>query len=81
MPHGSAFHVLVSAVQGPKDLGLARTRVANDKDRMSDMYQLFQLYHLQYKVVLRLKTKLLGREGGKEGEKLRGRKDLQLQLN
>ena len=73
MPQGPALHVLVGTVQGAEDLSLACTRITNDKDRVSDMYQLFQLHHLQYKVVLWLQTKLLGMEGERDGGRERWR--------
>ena len=38
--------------------------VADDEDGVSDMPQLLQLHHLQHKVVLRLKSKVLWGEGG-----------------
>ena len=58
-PDGFELHVGICLIQGPQDLALASSSIANDKDGVPHMPQLFKLHYLKNKVVLSLQSKIL----------------------
>ena len=53
-PDWLQFHVSIRLIQGPQDLAFPSASIANDKDGVSYVSQLFKLDYLQNKVVFSL---------------------------